>query len=87
MIDGKKVPIIECEAEITVINKKTLLLGTKLPYAAPLQYGTKNMPARPYLVVGTERGLWAKNQHIQRRKRAWMEVLEKYCADSLRKRK
>jgi|TARA_B100000424_G_scaffold217257_1_gene175377 hypothetical protein len=23
MIDGKKVPIIECEAEITVINKKT----------------------------------------------------------------
>ena len=26
MIDGKKVPIIECEAEITVINKKTHLI-------------------------------------------------------------
>tara|TARA_R100000781_G_scaffold114720_1_gene86324 strand:- start:5734 stop:6261 length:528 start_codon:yes stop_codon:yes gene_type:complete len=71
----------------TVINKKTLLLGTKIPYAGYLQFGTKVMPARPYLVVGTERGLWAKNEHIQRRKRAWMEILEKYCVDSLKKRK
>ena len=71
----------------TVINRKTLLLGTKVPYAPALQFGTKNMPARPYLVVGTESGLWAKSTHIQRRKKAWIQILEKYCADSLRKRK
>ena len=71
----------------TVINKKSLLLGTKVPYASNLQFGTKNMPARPYLVVGTEEGLWAKTEHIQRRKRAWMQILEDYCTNSLKKRK
>tara|TARA_Y100001951_G_C11292089_1_gene272887 strand:- start:2054 stop:2668 length:615 start_codon:yes stop_codon:yes gene_type:complete len=77
----------------TVLNKTTLLLGTKVesdkgaPYPAFLQFGTRKMPARPYLVVGTEKGKWAKSQHIQRRKQRWMELLEKYCADSLRKGK
>ena len=70
-----------------VVNKKNLLLGTKVPYAGFLQFGTKNMPARPYLVVGTESGTWAKSEHIQRRKKAWMAILEKYCADSLKKGK
>ena len=77
----------------TVINKTTLMLGTKVtskkgaPYPVYLQTGTKKMPARPYLVVGTEKGNWAKSQHIQRRKQRWMELLEKYCADSLRLKK
>ena len=79
----------------SVLNKKTLILGTKLtsggeenaPYPAFLQFGTKFMPARPYLVVGTEKGKWAQSKTIRRRKQRWMEVLEKYCADSLRKGK
>ena len=45
------------------------------------------MVARPFLVVGTEKGKWAQSTQIQRRKKAWMEVLEKYCADSLRLKK
>tara|TARA_A100001201_G_scaffold143527_1_gene145583 strand:- start:899 stop:1516 length:618 start_codon:yes stop_codon:yes gene_type:complete len=77
----------------SVINKKTLILGTMVtsekgaPYPAFLQFGTKFMPARPYLVVGTEKGKWAKSRTIQRRKQRWIELLEKYCADSLRKGK
>ncbi len=77
----------------SVLNKTTLILGTKLtseegaPYPAFLQFGTKFMPARPYLVVGTEKGKWAQSKTIRRRKQRWMEVLEKYCADSLRKGK
>ena len=71
----------------TVINKKQLLLGTKLPYAGYLQNGTKKMVARPFLVVGTEKGKWAQSTQMQRRKKAWMKVLEKYCADTLRKGK
>ena len=76
----------------SVLNKTTLVLGTKLtkkgaPYPAFLQFGTKFMPARPYLVVGTEKGKWAKSRTIQRRKQRWIELLEKYCADSLRKGK
>jgi phage gpG-like protein len=71
----------------TVVNKKELLLGTKLPYASHLQFGTKRMVARPFLVVGTEKGKWAQSTQMQRRKKAWMEVLEKYCADSLRLKK
>ena len=78
----------------SVLNKTTLILGTKLtskkkgaPYPAFLQFGTKFMPARPYLVVGTEKGRWAQSKTIRRRKQRWMEVLQKYCADSLRKGK
>jgi phage gpG-like protein len=71
----------------SVLNKTTLLLGTKLPYAGWLQNGTKKMPARPFLVVGTEKGLWAQSTQMQRRKEAWMRTLEKYCADSIRKGK
>jgi phage gpG-like protein len=71
----------------TVLNRKSLLLGTKLPYAPYLQFGTKKMPARPFLVVGTESGAWANSTHMQRRKERWMELLEKYCSDSLRKGK
>ncbi len=75
------------DAVSSVLNKTTLLLGTKVPYGGFLQFGTKFMPARPYLVVGTEKGEWAKSKHIQRRKERWKEVLEKYCADSLKKGK
>ena len=77
----------------SVLNKTTLILGTKLtskkgaPYPAFLQFGTKFMPARPYLVVGTEKGRWAQSKTIRRRKQRWIEVLGKYCADSLRKGK
>ena len=76
----------------SVLNKTTLVLGTKVtkkgaPYPAFLQFGTKFMPARPYLVVGTEKGKWAQSQTIIRRKKAWIATLERYCADSLRKGK
>jgi len=35
-----------------IINKKTLILGSKIPYASAHQFGTKNMPARPPLLIG-----------------------------------
>jgi len=72
---------------LVVDNKKSLLLGTKVPYAGWLQLGTKFMPARPFLVVGTEKGEWAKSLHIERRKKAWMEILEDHCRGSLAKGK
>ena len=43
------------------------------------------MPARPFMVLGTEKGKWAKSTHVQRRLKFWMEVLEIYIADTLRK--
>ena len=72
---------------LVVDNKKSLLLGTKVPYAGWLQLGTNFMPARPFLVVGTEKGEWAKSLHIKRRKIAWMKILEDHCKGSLQKGK
>ncbi len=59
-----------------IINKRSLFLGTKVPYAGWLQEGTKNkdgsvkMPARPPVLIGAEsvapsglntrRDLWIK---------------------------
>lgn len=75
----------------SVLNKKTLILGTKVttlkgaPYPTYLQTGTSKMPARPFMVLGTEKGKWAKSTHVQRRLIFWMEVLAIYIADTLRK--
>lgn len=35
-----------------IVNKTTLILGTKVSYAGFHQFGTKKMPARPPLLVG-----------------------------------
>ena len=75
----------------SVLNKTTLILGTSVvgknnaPYPTYLQTGTSKMPARPYMVIGTEKGKWAKSSHVQRRLKFWIEVLEIYIADTLRK--
>ena len=39
---------------ITIVRKKSLTLGTKVPYASYLDKGTKNMKKRPFLYWGPE---------------------------------
>ncbi len=76
----------------TILNKKVLLLGTKVtskkgaPYPTYLNEGTRKMPARPFMVIGTEKGAWAKSIHIQRRLKLWIQTLDKYVKRSLDKK-
>jgi phage gpG-like protein len=76
----------------SILNKKVLLLGTKVtsrkgaPYPTYLQTGTRKMPARPFMVIGTEQGAWAKSSHIQRRLKFWIETLNTYVKRSLDKK-
>lgn len=37
-----------------ILNRKTLILGTSIPYAPYLHFGTKKMPARPFVMIGAE---------------------------------
>ena len=57
-----------------IINKKTLILGTKVPYGAPHQLGLK-VPKRPFLLIGGEQ---TAPDEINRRRDAWISTLESY---------
>jgi phage gpG-like protein len=57
------------------LNKKTLILGTKVSYGQYLQFGTSRMPARPFILVGAEQVAPAE---INRRRDAWVKMLQDY---------
>ena len=77
----------DSDALESVVNKNVLILGTRVPYATWLQTGTKKMPKRPFLLFGNENEGFARTTTAKRRFQRWKEVLEKYCADTLRKGK
>jgi phage gpG-like protein len=77
----------DSDALESVVNKNVLILGTRVPYATWLQEGTKKMPKRPFLLFGNENEGFARTTTAKRRFQRWKEVLEKYCADTLRKGK
>ncbi len=66
-----------------VINKRTLLLGSTVPYGIYHQLGTKNMPARPWILVGTEQTAPAE---LNRRKDAWILLINDYVRQVIQKR-
>lgn len=61
-----------------ILNKNTLVLGSSHPLAAYHQLGTKNMPKRPFVLLGAEQT--APNALNQRRN-AWIAILTKYVKD------
>lgn len=78
----------------SILNKKQLILGTKVtslkgvPYPSLLNFGNPktNLPARPYMVIGTGKGKWSKSLHIQRRLKLWIELLDNYVKNSFEKK-
>ena len=70
------------DAISTIVNKKTLVLGTKVkskkgaPYPNFLHFGTRKMPARPFALIGGEQV--ATNQ-INQRRVAWIRMLGDYA--------
>lgn len=62
-----------------ILNKNTLVLGTKVKYAPYHQLGTKFLPIRPILFTGGEQ---AAPSEVYRRSQIWVMQLAKYALDS-----
>lgn len=64
-----------------IINKKALVLGTKVtsedgaPYPLYLHFGTRKMPARPFVLLGGEQ---VATREINQRTKNWAMMLQDY---------
>lgn len=58
-----------------ILNRKTLLLGTKNKVAAFHQHGTARMPARPPVLIGAEQ---TAPPELNRRLELWVQTLGNY---------
>ena len=58
-----------------IINKNVLVLGSKVPYGAAHQFGTKFLPIRPFIFVGAEQ---TAPEEINQRRDAWIATLRDY---------
>ena len=62
------------------ITKSSLTIGTGLPYAAFLQFGTKNMPMRKFLFIGPEapENVGPTRGRLDR----WLKIIEDHIVKS-----
>jgi phage gpG-like protein len=60
-----------------ILNKRLLLLGSKTPYAPFHQFGTRKMPARPFVLIGAEQ---TAPEALNVRLEAWVKILGDYVA-------
>ena len=67
----------DSEAVNQIANKRTLVIGTQVPYAGFLQDGTRNMPARPHLFIGPEAPRFAVSETAGRPER-WLNILNEF---------
>jgi phage gpG-like protein len=58
-----------------IINKQTLVLGTKHKLAPYHHYGTNHIPARPFILVGSEQ---VAPPELNRRREAWIKILNDF---------
>lgn len=66
-----------------IINKRTLVMGTKVPYAGYLQYGTSNMPARPFVFFGPESREWGSESTFAVRQTQWLNMINSYILEKM----
>ncbi len=64
-----------------ILNKNTLVLGTKVPYGAYHQFGTSKLPARPFVLIGAEQ---VSPPELNRRVDAWIEIVKDYVLQASR---
>lgn len=62
-----------------VVNKKILILGTSVPYAPYLQFGTKFMVPRPFMFIGPEQ---TSPSDLNRRAETWVLIIQDYVKQS-----
>lgn len=67
-----------------IINKRTLILGSSIFYGPFHQYGTKHMPARPWVLLGAEQ---TAPEEINQRREAWMAILRNWVMQKASRKK
>lgn len=65
-----------------IVNKKTLILGTKVEYGPFLHFGTVKMKARPFVLIGAEQ---TGPPEFNKRLEAWIKILEDFVVQTTRK--
>lgn len=67
-----------------IVNKNTLVLGTRVPYAVYHQSNQprKKMPYRPFLFVGVEQ--IAPHDIQQNRLKNWLKILDNYFTQKMK---
>ena len=66
----------------TIVNKKALILGTKVttakgsPYGRFLHFGTRKMPARPFVLIGGEQ---VATSQVNKRRQNWVKMLNDFA--------
>lgn len=70
------------ESITRIINKNTLVLGTKTPYAKFLQRGTGKMPARPVVIFGSEQ-VAPSDSGLNKRVELWIKMVSDFIDDKL----
>jgi phage gpG-like protein len=55
-----------------IINKNTLILGTKVPYASKHQFG-EGVPRRPFVLIGAEQ---TGPEEFNQRRAAWIKTIQ-----------
>lgn len=72
----------DTNAVVKILNKKTLLLGSKISYGSYHQFGTKFMPARPWILVGAEQ---VAPPELNNRREAWIAVIQNFVLQKTQK--
>lgn len=72
----------DSDAISVIVNKTGLILGTKKRYALYLHFGTKKMPARPFVMIGAEQ---TGPEEFNLRESAWVATIEDYVMKRVKK--
>lgn len=65
-----------------IVNRTSLILGTRVPYGKYLQSGTSRMPSRPFLFIGPEAPRYATDE-MKGRPERWMNILNSYVLQKI----
>lgn len=65
---------------VNIVTKKSVVVGTKVPYGVHHQYGApkNNLPMRQFLFIDPSTTVWASSKIFSRRNQAWLEAIESY---------
>lgn len=68
------------DAILEVVNKKSLLLGTKVEYGYWLNFGTSKMKKRPFVMIGAEQ---TGPPEFNKREQAWIFILKSFVLQKM----
>lgn len=66
-----------------IVNKTGVVLGTRTRYAPYLHFGTKKMPARPFVMIGAEQ---TGPDEFNQREQLWINTIASYVVDKVLKK-